>query len=1122
MKWIGVLIWLLPQRLRSSWVLLTITFFGVLAAITLMAVGGIYSRALAEGGLRHALATAPISVLNIRVTVQNRPLGPEDYQNLQTTVEEVARSRIGFMLRDVQRHGRTQSNLPLLLTPESQTTSLEGPLGRPFFLTDFQKHSQIVEGRWPEATPVLLQKGLELEAVVGKQAATTMGIEVGSPVFIIPYQSDPSERITLNIVGLAEPIDPDEEYWMGSPVYFNIQSYAETPLVSFYVTEDTFFSGLGARYPSLVGDYEWFLFTDTSVLTVDTVQSTRDALLGLETDINKRFPRSTVLTSLENSNDTGLLTTYQRDLTLARVPLFLFISLVVVVILYFLALIMGLLARAHSEEASLLRSRGANMLQVGTLVGLGEGIIVLLATVLGPFLALLLVRYWLLGTIDPAGEGDSLSVGFSADMFILGTIGGLLSLGVLLASSLNLARLGILEFLRARARPPTTPFLQRYYLDLLVLVALGILLWQIQEREGFVERAVIGRSLEVDPTLLFGPALALLAAAFLVLRILPFLARILAWLANRLAPAWTNFTLARMARDPLPYGSLAVIVMLAAALGIFGAAFQSTLSRSQQEQALYDVGGDLVLTGVSLSTVNQEDRLRELLAVPGVQAISPIGRDQVSLVDGGPYSSASLIGVDPVTLPDATWFRDDFSPEGKNLSELLSPLRRTASWLPDLSGASASGIAIPENSQSIGVWVNTQNVDIGILQPSLNLSMRIADSGGRYRSLFLGEIPEGGADSSDWSYLEIRLPNEQTLLEPPFSVVAIFISANSLSRMPPGSIALDDLTAKGEPDLPPEGIVIEGFEEPGRWTALPHDQTEPDAIEVTAQAARTGASGLSFAWVESLGGSPRGVVIPPGAFPVPAIGGPTFQAGERLRAKVKGQIVPLVIRDVTGYFPTLDSSFRSFLLVSREGYVNYLERVGGQVERPQEFWIALDDVADRDQAISALHDQLPGFARIRDRDVAVDLASRDPLAGGGWNGLTILSITALAIAVVLALGAHAVVSVRNGRVDLTVARVLGFSRRQMLLSLTLERVVVAVLGLVVGSVIGYLLSHWVLGFLDTTPGGQPIIPPVVFTPQSWIIALTLLCLITAALLAIAFAALSASRLRASDILRTGE
>jgi hypothetical protein len=1122
MKWIRVLFWLLPQRLRSSWVLLTITFFGVLAAVTLMAVGGIYSRALAEGGLKHALATAPASVLNIRVTIQNRPLGSRDYQNLQTTVEEVFRTRIAFMLRDVQRHGRTQPNLSLLLTPEAQTTSLEGPLGRPFFLTDFQEHSQIVEGRWPEAAPVLHEKGLDLEAVVGKRAASTMGIELGSQVFIIPFQSDPSERITLNIVGLVEPVNPDEEYWMGSPVYFSVQSYDETPLISFYVTEDTFFSGLGTRYPSLVGDYEWFLFTDTSVLTVDTVQSTRDALLGLERDINKRFPRSTVLTLLENSNDTGLLTTYQRDLTLARVPLFLFISLVVVVILYFLVLVMGLLARAHSEEASLLRSRGGNMLQVGTLVGLGEGIIVLLATALGPFLALLLVRYWLLGTINPAGEGDNLSVGFSADMFILGAIGGLLSLGVLLASSLNLARLGILEFLRARARPPTVPLLQRYYLDLLALAALGILLWQIQGREGFVERAVIGRSLEVDPTLLFGPALVLLAAAFLVLRLLPFLARVLAWLANRLAPAWANFTLARMARDPLPYGSLAVMVMLAAALGIFGAAFQSTLSRSQQEQALYDVGGDLVLTGVSFSTVTQDERLRELLAVPGVQAISPISRDQVSLVDGGPYSTANLFKVDPVTLPDAAWFRNDFSPDGKSLSELLTPLRRTASGLPDLSGISASGIAVPENAESIGIWVNTENVDTGILQPSLNLSMRIADSEGRYRSLFLGELPKGDAGSGGWGYIEVPLPGEQALLEPPFSLVAIFISADSLSRMPPGSIGLDDLTAKGGPSIPPEGIVIEGFEEPGRWVALPHDKAEPDTIEVTPQAARTGASGLSFAWVESLGGSPRGVVIPPGAFPVPAIGGPTFEVGQVLRAKDSGQIVPLSVRDVTDYFPTIDSSIRSLLLVPLESYINYLERVGGQVERPQEFWIALDDVVDREQAIRALKDQLPGFARIRDRDVAVDLASRDPLAGGGWNGLTVLSIIALTLAVVLALGTHAVVAVRNGRVDLTVARVLGFSKWQMLLSLTLERVVVTLLGLAVGSVLGYLLSRWVLGFLDTTPGGRPIIPPVVFTPQAWIIALTLLCLIVAALLAIAFASLAASRLRASDILRTGE
>ena len=63
----------------------------------------------------------------------------------------------------------------------------------------------------------------------------------------------------------------------------------------------------------------------------------------------------------------------------------LFISLVVVVILYFLAVVMGLLVRTRSDEASLLRSRGANMLQVGGLLTLGEGAIVIFGHGFRPF-----------------------------------------------------------------------------------------------------------------------------------------------------------------------------------------------------------------------------------------------------------------------------------------------------------------------------------------------------------------------------------------------------------------------------------------------------------------------------------------------------------------------------------------------------------------------------------------------------------------------------------------------------------------------------------------------------------------------------------------------------------------
>jgi ABC-type lipoprotein release transport system permease subunit len=1096
-------------------------FVGVLTAVTLLALGAIYSRALAEGGLRHALGTTASTILDIRLTIQNRPLGPADYQNLRTTVEQITRDRISFMLRDTQRHGRSQPDLPLLVRPDSEL-SLSTPLGRAFFLTDFEHHSRLLEGRWPETAAVVREDGVELEAVVGERAAAPMGIKVGSPVFILPFREDPSERIVINVVGLVEPIDPDEEYWMGTPSYFTIQEHNDLPLISFYVPEADFFGGVGGKYPYLVGDYEWFLFLDTGVLTVDTVQSTRDALKGLETDINKRFPRSTVLTFLENSNNTGLLSRYQRELTLARVPIFLFISLVVVVILYFLALVVGLLARSRSDEASLLQSRGASTVQTSGLFLLGEGIVIVLATLLGPVLAWVAFQNLLLPTISPAGQGGPLSIGFSADMFIWGAVGGLLSLGVLAGSSISLARLGILEFWRARARPPTVPFLQRYYVDLLLLAVLGLLLWQVQGRQGFVERAISGGDLEVDPTLLLGPALILLAAAFLMLRSLPFIARVLSWTAGRVAPSWVSFTLARLARDPLPFGSLAVIIMLSVALGVFGAAFQSTLSRSQQEQSLYNLGGDLVLTGVSFSSTTQEERYRELRSVPGVQAISPMYRDQVRTLDGPSSPSANLLGVEPLTLPEAAWFRDDFAPSGKSLSELLVPLRRGVSDLPDLSGYTASGIPVPPDARNIGLWVNAEDMDTNVLSPPLSLSLRMLDSRGNYRTLVLGEIPASDAMDQGWRYLQAPLPESQVFLQPPFSVVGIFLTTASFSRIPPGSLSFDDLTVAGGSNMSDQGEVIEGFEEPGRWVALPHGETEPDSVQVVSPTARSGQAGLTFSWIEALGSDARGLLIPAGPFPVPAIGGPGFQVGQVVRANSGGQIVPVAISDVTSFFPTVNTTFGPLLIVAMDDYTEYLRRAGGIVERPGEFWLVVDNNTDREQVIEALLGQLPGAARIRDRDAAVGIDSRNPLAGSSWNGLTLLSIAALTIAVTLALGTHAVVAVRNARVDLTVARVLGFSRVQMFLSLALERVIVTVLGLIVGGVLGYLLSRWVLGFMDTTAGGREIIPPVVFTTQAWVVVLTFICLIAAALLAITFAGLAASRLKASDILRTAQ
>ena len=1110
MNWIKVLLWLVPRRLRSHLALPAITSFGILAAVILMAMGPIYSRALAEGGLRHAIASVPSTALHSHVTVRNRPLGPQDYQNLEATVSEINELRVGNITRDVQRWGKARPYAASAQRPDPGGGGVPGnPSVQLFFLTEFQEHSRLSSGKWPRREPVLDARGVSLDIVMGSGLARSMGLRLGNEIFLSPFPTDSSEVITLRVSGFADPVDSRDEYWMGaSSSYFDVDRRGEEVILPMYVDEGHFFKGLGARYPSLVGDYGWFLFLETDLVTGSNVDETQVALDGLETDIGKRFPQSLVFTGLANT-----LEDYKRDLTMARASLLLFLFLIVAVMLYFLALVMGLLTRSRSDEAGLFRSRGASMPQMAGLLALGEGVIVLLSVAIGPFVALAIVKYLLVDTINPLGGAASLPVGLSADMFVMGAIGGVLSLAVLLASGITLSRMGMVESLSNRARPPSVPLLQRYYVDLAVIAGVGLAWWQIDTRGGFIEQDLLGRSLTLDPSMLVGPVLALLATALLMFRVLPLLMRLIGWAAARLSSAGVAFGLVRAARDPLPHSSLAVILMMGTTLGVFGAAFQPSLSQSEEHQALFDLGADVVIEGPTL-TPGETNRLA---AIDGVVAVGPFGQQPVSLVDRPPVGGGNLFTVDPESLGQTAWFRQDFSDLG--ITDLVRPLRSVPGGV--------QRIPLPDDTESIGLWVNSTGLAAEAFPRSLNIWTRLSDEAGQYYNVLLGPLsaPVRGASPTPrgWTYLEEALrPSIPARGRPPFSVVSVFISGASMNNLPAGSISIDDLTARG-PFLGNDAIVVETFDTPGTWEALPNGRLGPHTALLSPAASRTdGGVGLRFAWKDALPQINMGVFIPPGPFPLPVIGDAAFREGEELMVQSSQQMVPLRVSGTIEMFPTVTRTLRPFLLVSMNDYREYLERVGGGLFfEPETHWLALDPAEDRERTMGEIRDQLPPFSWVGDSAVIGRVARQNPLAGGGWNGLTVLGTAAITVAVTLALGIYAVASVRSGRVDLAVVRSLGFSRGQFQLSMALEKVMVAFLGIGAGAALGIWLSRWVLGFLDMTVTGHDVVPPMIVTSHQGLIVLVVAALGAAVGGAILLSVMSARRLDPPEILRTG-
>ena len=969
-------------------------------------------------------------------------------------------------------------------------------------MTGFSEHSRLLEGRWPDSGGSMGPDGAELEAVVGQKVANDMRYETGDRLFITPFLSAPEERILLNIVGVAAPIDSRDEFWFGASSYFSPQTVGEILVIPVYVAEADFLQVIGRRFPTAVGDFGFNVFIDPSVITADRVNATQAALESLEADLNKSYPRSFVFTRTSLT-----LEEFERDLTLAKIPVYVFSSLVVIVILYFLVLIAGILGRSQVDELGLLRSRGGRVIQVCGVLLLADGMFAIVSVAVGPVLAWLIVRFLLLPTFGDPGGGP-IGVGLTVEMYWMGAVGAVLALAALSVSAAARARTGVEDSLATRSRPPEVSFFHRYYLDIVAVVVVGVVWWQFQERDGFLSRSLSSRGLEIDPTLILGPLIGLLTAALLLMRVLPWTVRLVLWVCMLAGPAWSALAMAKLARDPIIPASLAVLLLLATALGVFGATFQSSLSKSKNDQTAYKVGGEVVVSGPRV----RADLAQELQRVPGVSGATLVLRDTVTVVEGQAISPATLLAADPQVIARSAWFRDDFS--SANLMELSSLIETGPR-------EESSAIPLPEGVERIGIWLNAEALADFELQSDINAWVKLADSAGRYHNVGLGGFGgPGNRIENGWAHFSGDIPRSTRRPNSEWSLAAIFFTSSSFTTVPTGVMHIDDFTVYG-PGLPEDGVIIEGFETPGSWSPLGISIGEPDALQVGPLGAQSGTNGLSFSWVEPFSGEPRGVHIPPVELPLPAIGGAGYFLGQSLRIRHGHASIPILVVGVSDLFPTITNLRRPYVIVDFDDYVTYrsiLPRQGLEI-RPRDIWISLDPQVDRQETIEKITAALPSFTGITDRVAEAEAASRNPLAGGGWNGLTAMTMAAVGLAVVTALLLHSATAARANRVDTSVGRALGLSGRQVFLSLVAERWLLCGTAIAAGAAIGYWPGLELVQMLVVTPSGSPPIPPLIPKVHVLLLTLVLSGLAAAVFASAAYAALLARRERLADALR---
>ena len=1069
------------KRALSSWRLLSSVVLGVLLASGIMAGTVVYFDALREVALRVTLDKLSQREVDILMPGDKGPTNRRERARVEGLANSVIASRVEWMVRDRYFASKTPT---FFLAEPGREEEAGGDDARAYFayLPRLMEHSTLVAGRLPR-DDALNNPGqpLEIEAIIPAEAAQLFGLQVADRVATVPHWDDEIPSVTVVVSGIFERNEPGTEFWYLEDAVLNAATGPTFRTAPLHISEAAYFDVLGPALPRMDSIYAWLLSVDDG-----RINAGNSGFALFDTEAMNSVMSATLSTYRQSTALDNALREYDRRLFFSKLPMFVVLILIAIVILYYVVTLASLTVEERRAEVALLRSRGANSSQIMTVFVLEGATIAGVAAGLGPILAALSISF--LGYTPAFSDltgGDRLVTTISPLAYAMSGIGGALSFAALIVPAVQASRISVTQQRQQAARPTSQPAFQRYYLDVVLLLVSLFLFRQLTEQGSVVATQLFG-DLAVNQMLLALPGLMLVASAMVLLRLFPLAMQLGSRISSKWLPAGAVLGVWQMARNPAHYARLSLLLILTAGLGIFASSFGATLERSFEERVLYSTGSDVRVDGVREHITTRRNFRRWGRSTPtptptpvlsptpratieeayggveGVEVVSPVFRNRGNDLSKFFGDSFTMIALEPDSFSEVAWFREDFA--GKPMAELLGSLT------PDVM---LDGITLPEDAAKLSVRLKADRP-----HPSVRVTARVRNARERYSTHTLGQL-----GSSDWQEMEADLRTRISASLPLTLVSLRLEETNPERRLQAGSIIIDQVAVRTHGG---ETITVEPFDDTSGWSVLKvSSDTIADIIRDSAVRYDDRPGTALFSWGAGRALSSRGIFYGPGREPIAALASRSFVLdsghvqGDEFEVSVGGYRVPLRLQETVSLFPTMITPNDRFLIVDLMSLRRYANM--GATFRSldaNEAWL-MTEPSD-----AGMIDDIGGVrgftsAAVLNRQKELDESKVDPLVKAGWRSLLFLAFGAVLILSCVGFLAHAYVSFRNRQMQFALLRTVGLSSRQLMTMVWLEQILVIASGLALGTWMGGRLGAIIMPFLGHDDWGGQVLPPFV-------------------------------------------
>lgn len=1091
------------RRTKSHWPMLMVVSVGVVAAVITIAASVIYFDSLGDIALKREISSDGGASHDIVITGRETDIDAGSNRELLELVDTTVLGVTDAIVTDMT----VAYGSPTLLVDQQPNADPELEIDESWRAVlvnspDLRANSILTAGSWPSAEMGEMQAGqLLIDVAVDEAAAEAFGVSIDDTVVVAPFWDDVNDSLAVRISGIFVRGEESSEFWRDLDDQFGLDD-TDLKFLPFVPDAGVFESTVGPYLPGMTVRYFWRFDVDSSKVKASGASK---LLLGFD-DIKAEL-QSKISGYSQNIPLQDVLARNQEQTFFSRLPMTVVFSVIAAVVLYFVGTMSILMVETQRDDIARLRTRAATARQVVGAFVIEGAVVALLAILLAPPLAALLVKW--IGVIplfSGLNGGEPLPSSLGQTAYMVSIVTGLAGFLAMVIPASMAAKRTVVTSARESTRPAAQGAMQKYYLDVALFGLLLAFASQLASEGSFVDVPGVGAA-QVDRINVAMPALVLAFGGFVALRAFPALVEVVARLTSLprisgLVSPTITLVLWQMARNPRHYSRLSLLMILTAGLGVFASSFAGTLDVSAADRARYQSGSDLRVNGVSYTNrVQAGDTFRRIAGTPGVESAAPAFRAVGIDLTADVGSTFTYLGVDPLPMAGIAWTRDDFSSDA--LDDQMERLTD-----------SRSGIPIPADARWISLKVRPT-----VRRADSRIAARLSDSTGRLFTLNLGSLlprPSAGRPFS-CDVAEVHLaPNWCTIAGalssidftgvnpvPPLRLEFIGVGLPNVERgrfsrtEPPfldaGSVEIDELSIVLESG---ETQLIEEFNADSSWITVEPGLNQygarlepllvlPEGSEDDPDAEPVDQGVAVMTWNPVVVTQLRGVTVGSENAPVPVIASSGFMdrggynVGERINVDLLGETIPVRLAGVADYFPTLDPEFSTFVVADiRSTWMALNANRMRNAEQANEVWIDTGEALPSDVA-GEMRKRTAVPPSLIAQDQLLQDATVDPLISAGWRALLAIAFTTVLAASAVGFLVYSQVTFASRMTEYAVVRTLGLTTRQVLGLVTLELLMVLVPAVLVGGLLGMRMGATIIPFLVTSGEGVRVVPPVV-------------------------------------------